>query len=175
MDTTTPLATLLDGDGSWTLRFERRFDHPIDKVWRAVVEPEHRDAWFPQRITGDLRPGATLRFVDDPNLPAEGFEGRCLALEPPRLLELEWGEDRLRIELEPDGDGTRFVLLDSLAERRHAARTASGWHLCLEGLHADLDGRPPPPETDAATWDEVHGAYLDAVGGERHVWGETPA
>ena len=28
------LATLIEADGSWTLRFERRFDHPIDKVWR---------------------------------------------------------------------------------------------------------------------------------------------
>jgi uncharacterized protein YndB with AHSA1/START domain len=169
------MATLVEADGSWTLRFERRFDHPIDKVWRAIIEPEHRDRWFPQRIVGDLAPGATLRFVDDPNIPAEGFEGRCTALEAPRLLELEWGDDRLRMELEPDGDGTRFVLLDTLAERRHAARTGAGWHLCLEGLYAEVDGAPPPPATDEATWNEVHSAYLEAVGGERHVWGQQPA
>ncbi|MET0902101.1 MAG: SRPBCC family protein [Acidimicrobiales bacterium] len=169
------LATLIQADGSWTLRFERRFDHPIEKVWRAVIEPEHRDSWFPQRIVGDLERGATVRFVDDPNIPAEGFEGRVLAVDPPRLLELEWGGDRLRIELDPDGEGTRFVLLDTLDERRHAARSGAGWHLCLEGLHADLDGRPAPPETDEAIWNEVHGAYLEAVGGDRHVWGEVPA
>jgi uncharacterized protein YndB with AHSA1/START domain len=169
------LATLVEADGSWTLRFERRFDHPIEKVWRAVVESEHRDTWFPQRVVGDLEPGASLRFVDDPNIPAEGLEGRCLAVEPPRLLELQWGEDRLRIELEPDGDGTRFVLVDTLAQRRHAARTGAGWHLCLEGLHAEVDGSAPPPATDEAIWNEVHGAYLDTVGGDRHVWGQKPA
>jgi len=169
------MATLLEADGSWTLRFERWFDHPIEKVWRAVVEPEHRDTWFPQRIVGELSPGATVRFVDDPNIPAEGFEGRCLAIEAPRLLELEWGDDRLRVELEPDGDGTRLVLLDTLAERRHAARSGAGWHLCLEGLHAEVDGSAPPPATDESTWNEVHGAYLEVVGGERHVWGQTPA
>ena len=174
MDAMRPLATLIEADGSWTLRFERRLDHPIDKVWRAVIEPAHRDMWFPQRIVGDLEPGARLRFVDDPNLPAEGFEGRCLAVDPPRLLELQWGEDRLRIELEADGDGTRFVLLEALAERRHAARSGAGWHLCLERFHAALDGGPPPPETDEAIWNEVHGAYLDAVGGDRHVWGQEP-
>jgi uncharacterized protein YndB with AHSA1/START domain len=169
------IATLLEADGTWTLRFERRFDHPIDKVWRALIEPEHRDRWFPQRIVGELAPGETVLFVDDPNVPAGGFEGRCLAVEAPRLLELEWGDDRLRMELEPDGDGTRFVLLDTLAERRHAARSGAGWHLCLEGLHAEVDGSPPPPETDEATWNEVHGAYLEAVGGERQVWGQPPA
>jgi len=169
------MATLLEADGTWTLRFERRFDRPIDKVWRAVVEPEHRDAWFPQRIIGELEAGAALRFVDDPNIPAEGFEGRCVAVEAPRLLELEWGDDRLRMELEPDGDGTRFVLLDTIAERRHAARTGAGWHLCLEGLHAEVDGSAPPAATDEATWNEVHGAYLEAVGGDRHVWGQMPA
>jgi hypothetical protein len=25
-----------------------------------------------------------------------------------------------------------------------------------------------------ARWDELHGRYLDTVGGERHVWGTTP-
>ena len=117
-----------------------------------------------------------MRFVDDPNIP-EPRASRAVAspIEEPQLLELEWGEDRLRIELEPDGDGTRFVLLDTLAERRHAARTGAGWHLCLEGLHAEVDGGARPPETDEATWNEVHGAYLDAVGGERHVWGQMPA
>ena len=168
------LATLVEADGRWTLRFERSLDHPIDKVWRAVIEPDHRDTWFPQRIVGDLEAGAALRFVDDPNIPADGFEGRCLAVEPPRLLELQWGEDRLRIELEADGDRTRLVLLDTLAERRHAARTGAGWHLCLEGLHAEVDGSAAPPGTDEAIWNEVHGAYLEAVGGERHRWGEVP-
>jgi uncharacterized protein YndB with AHSA1/START domain len=168
------LGTLLDADGRWTLRFERRFDHPPEKVWRCVVEPEHRDAWFPQRIVGDLVPGGALRFVDDPNLPAEGFAGRCVAIEPPHLLELEWGADRLRVELSPDGDGTRFVLLDTVDDHPHAARTGAGWHLCLDALAAHLDGAAPSPVT-ATIWDDVHGRYLDLLGGERHVWGSPPS
>jgi uncharacterized protein YndB with AHSA1/START domain len=167
-------ATLLEADGRWTLRFERRFAHPIDKVWRCMTEPQHRDAWFPQRILGDLAPGGELRFVDDPNLPAEGMGGRCLAIEPPHLLELEWGADTLRIELSPDGDGTRLVFLDTTSDRAHAARTAAGWHHCLDGLQADLDGTGAP-EMDASGWDALHGRYLDALGGERHVWGTTPS
>ncbi len=167
-------ATLLEADGRWTLRFERRFAHPIDKVWRCLAEAEHRDAWFPQRIVGDLVPGGELQYVDDPNLPAEGMGGRCLAHEPPHLLELEWGEDVVRIELAPDGDGTRMVFLDTTDDRAHVARSGAGWHHCLAGLKAGLDGAAVP-ELDAAGWDALHGRYLAAFGGERHGWGQTPA
>jgi uncharacterized protein YndB with AHSA1/START domain len=173
MDTTDTIATLLEADGGWTLRFERTFDHPVDKVWRCLTEPAHRDAWFPQRIVGDLVPGGALQFVDDPNLPAEGMPGRCVTIEPPELLELEWGDDRLRIELTEHGDRTSMVFLDTIDDRRHAARTGSGWHLCLDGLRAQLDGTSVPATTEQS-WDELHDRYLDAVGGERHVWGTTP-
>jgi uncharacterized protein YndB with AHSA1/START domain len=166
-------ATLLDADGRWTLRFERRLAHPVDKVWRCLAEPEHRDAWFPQRIVGDLVVGGDLQFVDDPNLPDEGLRGRCLAIEPPNLLELEWGHDRVRIELSADGEGTQMVFLDTTDDRAHAARTAAGWHQCLDVLQAELDGTAAP-EMDAARWDALHGRYLAALGGERHVWGTTP-
>ena len=167
------LATLLDADGRWTLRFERTFPHPIDKVWRCLEEPDHRDAWFPQRIVGDLVAGGALQFVDDPNLPAEGFDGRCVAVEPPHLLEIEWGGDRLRVELTADEESTTMVFLDTIDERRHAARTAAGWHLCLLAMAAHLDGVPAPEPTEQS-WDELHGRYLDRVGGERHVWGSSP-
>ena len=51
------MGTLLDADGRWTLRFERTFAHPVESVWRCLEDPEHRDAWFPQRIVGELVPG----------------------------------------------------------------------------------------------------------------------
>jgi uncharacterized protein YndB with AHSA1/START domain len=170
---TRSLATLLDADGRWTLRFERRLAHPIDKVWRAITDPEHRDAWFPQRIEGDLVPGGALRFVDDPNLPEEGFAGRCITVDPPHVVELEWGDDVIRIELTEDGDATQLVFLDTIDERRHAARTASGWHVCLEHLTSHLDGTPVS-EMDEGRWNELHDQYLAAVGGERHEWGTPP-
>jgi len=167
-------ATLLDAEGRWTLRFERRLAHPIERVWRAVMEPDDRDAWFPQRIEGDLVAGGALRFVDDPNVAGEGFDGRCLRVEPPHLLELEWGEDVLRIELATDGDGTRLIFLDTVADQEHAARTASGWHHCLDVLAATLAGEDAP-EMDEGRWDEIHERYLARFGGERHVWGEPPS
>jgi len=177
MDTTgstrATLGTLLEADGRWTLRYERTFAHPVERVWRCLTEAEHRDAWFPQRIEGDLVAGGPLRFVDDPNIPEEGLAGRCVAVEAPWLLELEWGDDHLRIELRAEGDRTTMVFSDTIAERRHAARTGAGWHLCLDALRGHLDGTAVP-ETTEASWDDLHGRYLDAVGGERHVFGSPP-
>ena len=58
-------------------------------------------------------------------------------LDPPRRFSFLWGDDHLRIELEPDGDGCRLRFTHVLATREQAARDAAGWHVCLDRL-ADL-------------------------------------
>jgi hypothetical protein len=54
------LGTLVKRDDVWRLTFTRRLPHPPDKVWRAVTEPEHLATWFPDKIVGDRRAGASL-------------------------------------------------------------------------------------------------------------------
>ena len=49
-------------DGRPTVRVERRYPHPIDKVWRAVTTPEHLGQWFPSPVDIDLRPGGSMTF-----------------------------------------------------------------------------------------------------------------
>jgi uncharacterized protein YndB with AHSA1/START domain len=64
--------------GTWRLRFERRLAHPPEKVWRALTEPEHLEAWFPTTIEGEFETGAALRFRHrDTDLPA--MDGDMLA------------------------------------------------------------------------------------------------
>ncbi len=62
------------------------------------------------------------------------FEGTMLAFDPPKLLELLWGDERLRFELVPDGAGTLLIFSASFAELGRAARDAAGWHVCLDLL-----------------------------------------
>jgi uncharacterized protein YndB with AHSA1/START domain len=140
----------------WRLRFTRRLAHPVDKVWRAIVEAEHRDAWFPQRIVGEWRVGATLRFASDYG----DFEGEVYAFEPPRLVEFSWGTDVIRLEVRPDGAGTVLTLLDTFGELGKAARDAAGWHVCLDALQASLMGGSPVADTRTA-WTDVHGRYVE--------------
>ncbi|MEA2193527.1 MAG: hypothetical protein QOI73_3648 [Solirubrobacteraceae bacterium] len=62
----------------WRLRFERRLRHPVEKVLRAVTEPEHLQAWFPQpAVEGgerwqEVHPGY-----------AEAFGAEASAIGPP--------------------------------------------------------------------------------------------
>jgi uncharacterized protein YndB with AHSA1/START domain len=147
-----------------TLRFKRRLPHPPAKVWRALAEPEHLAAWFPTTVEGELTPGATLRYnFREMNLP--GFEGKVLACDPPRLLEFDWGDERLRFELTADGQYTVLSFSATFAELGRAARDAAGWHTCLDLLGYDLAGEAAPWAQDDR-WRVVHARYVRVLGPE---------
>ena len=148
-------------DGRPTVRVERRFPHPIDKVWRAVTTPEHLAQWFPSPVDIDLRPGGPMRFGAFGTSATE--TGTVEAVEPPHRLEFTWGADRLTFELSAEGDDTTFALTHSFDNRSGASSFATGWELCLAGLHAVLAGEPlPAAERGIARHEElVHEFGLD--------------
>lgn len=147
------LGTLEPTGDRWQLRFTRDLPHPPEKVWRAVTEPEHLDAWFPTTIDGERRAGAKLRFVF-PFEEAPPMDGEMLAYDPPSLMELRWGDDTLRIELAPTAAGTRLTLIDVFDDLGKAARDAAGWHSCLDILAYEIAGEPKP-------WIDGEGRALD--------------
>jgi uncharacterized protein YndB with AHSA1/START domain len=154
----------------WTLTFTRRLGHAPEKVWRAVTEPEHMAAWFPDRMEGDRRPGAPLRFVAE---SGDGFDGEMLVFDPPKVMELLWGVDRLRIELTPDGGGgTVLTLIDTFAELGKAARDGAGWHECLDRLARALDGSEPEPW--GSPWRELNARYVAHLGPVAATIGPPP-
>jgi uncharacterized protein YndB with AHSA1/START domain len=158
------LGVLEHGHGEVTLRFTRRFPHRPAKVWRALTEAEHLAAWFPTTIEGELTPGSALRFsFREMNLP--GFDGSVLACDPPKLLEISWGDERLRFEMTADNHGTVLSFSASFAEIGRAARDAAGWHTCLDLLGHDLASEQPPwPQDDR--WRQVHTDYVRVLGPE---------
>jgi uncharacterized protein YndB with AHSA1/START domain len=148
---------ILEPNGTrWRLRFTRRLSHSPRTVWQAIVEPQHRDVWFPQRIEGDLRVGAHLKFVS----PYGDFDGEVLAFEPERLIEFRWGTDTLRLEVSAQGDGSVLTLLDTFDEHGKAARDAAGWHTCLDALERELDGASTPNEG----WPALNARYVAEFG-----------
>jgi len=151
-------------DGRWQLRFTRVFHHPPEKVWRAITEPEHLAHWFPTTIEGERAADAALRFsFPEDRFPA--FEGEMIAYEPPTAMELRWGPDLLRLELRATAGGTELTLLDALEEQGKAARDGAGWHTCLDGLQATLDGAERP-RAEMDRWHEVHDRYVEEFGPE---------
>lgn len=81
-----------------------------------------------------------------------------MTYEPPSVLEYRWGEDILRFELQPDGDGTVLTLLDTLEELGKAARDGAGWHLCLDSPARHLAGEGPATEP----WQPVYASSWNA-------------
>jgi uncharacterized protein YndB with AHSA1/START domain len=155
------------------LRFTRRFPHPPRTVWRALTEPEHLTAWFPTTIEGERATGAPLRFAPR-DRAAPSFDGEMLAFEPPRLMELRWGDEILRFELQADGEsGCVLVLSDAFDELGKAARDGAGWHTCLDLLAYETAGREAP-WSSADRWRQLRGDYAERFGPEASTIGPPP-
>jgi uncharacterized protein YndB with AHSA1/START domain len=171
----TDQGTLIHLDGRPTLRFERRYAHSVDRVWRAISDPGEMASWFPSDVEGDRAVGADLAFVDDAHRAAarQGGEptrdegpitrGRVVAYDPPKVFSFTWGGELLRYELTPHGSDTVLVFTQVLSHQSIAARNGSGWQMCLDSLDALLDEAAPPDRDD---WREVYEDYLLRMGPE---------
>jgi uncharacterized protein YndB with AHSA1/START domain len=155
------------GDRS-RLTFTRSLRHAPEKVWRALTETDGLAAWFPDGPPrGKFVEGEALEFGGG-NSPT--FAGTVLTADPPRVLEYVWGEDTLRFELQPDGDGTVLVFTDTFDEYGKAARDGAGWHACLDMLGFALDGTTPVGD-NGARWRDIHPGYVEKFGPEASAIG----
>jgi hypothetical protein len=127
-------------DGRPTLRFERRYNHPVERVWRAITDPDELRHWFP---------GGTWQVTES---------------EPPHLLAGSWYGDALRFELRPDGDGCMLVFSHAFAELEKAARDAAGWDVCFARFEALLAGEPVGEAEALKNWPELHERYAEQFG-----------
>jgi uncharacterized protein YndB with AHSA1/START domain len=156
------------------LRYARRLPHPREKVWRALTENDHLDAWFPTTIEGERAAGAPLRFSFREG-EGDAFAGEMRTFDPPSVMELQWGDDILRFELHQESDTeTRLDLIVSFSEFGKASRDGAGWHVCLDRLICAVDGVEPTwsvPER----WREVHGIYVEQLGPDASVLGPPEA
>src|SRR3954468_19561411 len=108
-------------DDRSALTFERRLAHSVERVWRAVTEPAELAHWFPAAMSGNLRPGGALTFAfPDGEMPT--MQGEVIEAGPPGSRGVTWGDDGLRIELEPDGDGCVLHFVVVFDDARRASR-----------------------------------------------------
>ena len=145
--------------GRPAVRFERRLAHPVEAVWAAVTEPAELVHWFPTPVEIDeLRPGGAMTFA----FPRDATHGEVLEVEPPRRFVFRWDADVIRIEVEPDGDGSVLRFTHVLSERDEGARAAAGWHVCLDTLERRLQGEDTPtPGGPTPEWRAHYAKYLD--------------
>ena len=120
-------------DGRPALRFERRLNHSIERVWRAVTEPAELARWFVAEVP--WTPAAGEEFE------AGGETGRVTTLEPPRLIAWTWGIEQYSFELTADGDGCVLVFTHVFnPELGPSWQHAAGWETYFNRLDAHLAG-----------------------------------
>jgi uncharacterized protein YndB with AHSA1/START domain len=133
-------------------------------VWRAITEPEELAHWFPAAVELDLRErgSMTFRFPDESQPPSRG---QVTELDPPHRFAFDWAGQRLRFQLDPEGDAAacllRFTVL--LSAEDTAARDAAGWHVCLGLLEERLGGGEAQGPSSAPTgeWRALYDDYRE--------------
>ena len=134
-------------DGRARIRFERRLDHPVDRVWAALTEPGRMRQWWAAADELDLREGGrfTLRWLNsDEHGNVAIARGTVSAIEPPHLLELDSDiHGVMRWELQPEGDVTALTFTSTLnLPDEYRNKVLAGWHAHLDFLDDALDGHP---------------------------------
>ena len=150
------------------IRFERRLDHPVERVWRALTEPGEIAAWLAVADPLELEEGGRVVLTWQ-NTDTDGntsvARGTVSALDPPRLLEFETDvHGTLRWELRPDGDGTALTFTAEVElPEEHEIEVLAGWHIHLDHLEHVLDGGtidwPNWGRDHMPEWQRIHDRY----------------
>ncbi len=166
-----------DGD-KWTLVLVRELRHPPAKVWTALTEPEHLRQWAPFDSDRSLGTVGTAKLTTVGAPTPLVSETEVKRADAPRLLELNWGGQELRWELEPQAGGTRLTLWHNI-DRRFISMGAAGWHICLDVLDRSLAGQPigrmvGPDAMKFGGWRRLNAEYATQFGVEHPSWSSGP-
>lgn len=148
-----------------TVRIERLLPGPIERVWAYLTESEKRGKWFAGGPM-ELRAGGKLEFhfhnselAPNSGPPPERFKecegmvsiGKVTRCEPPNVLSFTWGEEiddesEVTFELSEQNEKVLLVLTHRrLRNRKELVGVAGGWHVHLDILSDQLNGRVPQP------------------------------
>jgi len=150
------------GDNAVQVVFQRRFRHPVEKVWAALTVPERLGDWFAAAQI-DLRVGGTIRL--NWNNGMHQAEMLITICEPPRALAWRWTigdrDTLVRFDLAPSADGCTLTLTHSglSPDGTRDGGVRVGWHAHLEALPDAIDGRATPWETKTARENALAGRY----------------
>lgn len=125
---------------------ERHFQHPVEAVWRMLVEPANFAQWLAPGTLDPHQGGAVhIDFADSGTV----IDSTVLAIDAPRLLEYSWSsgdepQRPLRWELAAadGGAGTQLTLTVHIPANEDAAKACAGFEGHLEILAAALEGVP---------------------------------
>ncbi len=106
-----------------------------------MTDPAQLREWAPYDADRSLASIGPVRLTTVGTAQPVVSETRVTRADAPRLLEYRWGEQDMRWQLEPLGDGTRLTLWHSI-DRNYISMGAAGWHICLDVLDRLIAGSP---------------------------------
>ena len=150
-------ASVVDEE-TFSVRRSIQIAAPVDKVWRAVAEPEHVSRWFGRTVLDGVGVGATgtMTFPDYDVIPL-----RVEEFDEPRRITYRWNNDDalgklpeaidestatvFTFTLEEAEGGTRLTVVESGFERTSDPRAnmeshRTGWDLELDKMVALVEG-----------------------------------
>lgn len=149
----------------WILVVERRLRHAPDTVWQAITDPGHLRQWAPFDADRNLAQSGMARLSTVGTPEPHVTETEIKRVEAPTLLELSWGDNDMRWQLEALDDGGTLLTLWHSIGRDYIAMGAAGWHICFDVLRHYLDddplGRLVGPDAMAHGWPTLHQQYAE--------------
>jgi uncharacterized protein YndB with AHSA1/START domain len=129
-----------DGE-KWTLVLVRELRHAPEKVWQALTDPASLREWAPFDADRSMAKVGPVKLSTVGTPTPQVSETQVTRAEEPTLLEYRWGDNDMRWELEPYGDGTRLTLWHNI-DRNFISMGAAGWHICLDVFDRLLADQP---------------------------------
>jgi uncharacterized protein YndB with AHSA1/START domain len=162
-----------NGD-EWTLVLVRSLAHPPAKVWAALTDPAQLREWAPFDADRNLGTVGTAKLTTVGAPQPHVTESKIKRADAPKALELTWGDQSMRWELEPVDGGTKLTLW-AYIDRRFIAMGAAGWHICLDALDRLIAGQPigrmvGPDAMQFGGWQRLHAEYAKQFGVEIPSW-----
>ena len=128
-----------------------------ERLWAALVEPEHTALYWGCRQESEWRAGAPWKmFLSDGRL---ADAGRVVEIDPPRRLVLEWqnefrpelhdeGVSRCTIEIEAMGETVRLGVMHEIdrTPSKFIEAVSGGWPMILSSLKTYLETGLPLPQ-----------------------------
>lgn len=165
--------------GKYVLRFERRLNHPVEKVWATLTEPEQLEKWLAEADLDLIEGGSIeLRWQNtDEHGNSAVARGEITRLEPPRLLEYDTDiHGLLRWELRDDGDGCILTFTSTVeAPEDRLPDLLAGWHSHLDFLANTLEGyRVDWSNWPVDHWAEQRDRYTQSLGQNQRYTDTAP-
>ncbi|WP_126972677.1 SRPBCC family protein [Gynurincola endophyticus] len=119
--------------------FDRILLHPVDRVWKAITDPDQLKYWFTD-ITFDFRPGGQIVFQFRDEEKTKSY-GEIVSIDVPNRFVWTWEGELAVWELTAlDEYTTRLLFTYSKINGDYAVNVASGFHDILQLLENRLAG-----------------------------------